>query len=241
MIINDFSQWMHAHTSLGQSSVYKYSRAVVTISNDMQGLSVIHKNLLNMNMIELDIAIANILSNPDFIKKNRTGNNMYSNSLKQYRYFYLDTSDRDEVLEDIINSFHESQITATEKESIIMARVGQGQYRKRLLNKYENRCIVTGIDNRKVLMASHIKPWSVSLNHERLDTENGLVLSANLDRLFDSGLITFDKNGRLFISSFVGEENQKRLSITDKMCVDLKPSLKLLEYMQYHQDIIFVR
>lgn len=74
MNINDFSQWMHAHTRLSQSSVYKYSRAVVTISNDMQDLNVIHKDLLNMNMIELDIAIANILSNPDFIKKNRTGN-----------------------------------------------------------------------------------------------------------------------------------------------------------------------
>lgn len=241
MNINDFSQWMHAHTRLSQSSVYKYSRAVVTISNDMQDLNVIHKDLLNMNMIELDIAIANILSNPEFIKKNKTGNNMYSNSLKQYRYFYLDTSDCDEVFEDIINSFNASQISETEKESIIKARIGQGQYRKRLLNKYDNRCIVTGIDNRKVLMASHIKPWSVCLNHERLDTENGLILSANLDRLFDSGLITFDKNGRLFISSFVGKENQKRLSITEKMCVDLKPSLKLLEYMQYHQDILFVR
>lgn len=166
---------------------------------------------------------------------------MYSNSLKQYRYFYLDTSDCDDVFEDIINSFNASQISETEKESIIKARIGQGQYRKRLLNKYDNRCVVTGIDNRKVLMASHIKPWSVCLNHERLDTENGLILSANLDRLFDSGLITFDKNGRLFISSFVGKENQKRLSITEKMCVDLKPSIKLLEYMQYHQDILFVR
>lgn len=241
MNIGDFSIWMQSHTRLSASSIYKYTRAIITISNDMLDLHVIYKNLLDMSLHELDIAIMNTLSHPDFIKKNKTGNKMYSNSLKQYRYFCLDTSDSDEAYENIVQSLNESSLTQTEKESIIKARIGQGQYRKGLLNKYEHRCIVTGIDNAKILMASHIKPWSVCLNHERIDSENGLLLSANLDRLFDSGLITFDKNGKLYISSFVGKENQKRLNISENIYVNLKASLRLIEYMQYHQDILFVR
>ena len=194
-----------------------------------------------MNLVELDVAMANILVNPQFVKKNETGNNMYSNSLKQYRYFYLDRADDDDSYEPIVQSLSASNLTQTEKESIIKARVGQGQYRMSLLGKYGKRCIVTGIDNVKVLVASHIKPWSVCENHERIDSENGLLLSANLDKLFDCGLITFGNTGKLFISSFVGRENEKRLNISETIYVDLKASAQLIGYLSYHQDVLFVK
>ncbi len=71
------------------------------------------------------------------------------------------------------------------------SRVGQGDFRKSLIEKYDGKCVVTGIDLTKLLIASHIKPWRISDNKERLSSENGLLLSANLDKLFDSGLITF--------------------------------------------------
>lgn len=60
-----------------------------------------------------------------------------------------------------------------------------------------------------------------------------------MDRLFDSGLITFSTEGKMKISSFVGKENQTRLHIFNGMKVDLKSSVKLNTYMEYHRDILF--
>ena len=64
------------------------------------------------------------------------------------------------------------------------------------MEKYSGSCIITGLDHPKLLVASHIKPWAVSTNAERLSVDNGLLLSATYDRLFDCGLITFKKTGK---------------------------------------------
>lgn len=122
-----------------------------------------------------------------------------------------------------------------------MVRVGQGVYRSGLLAKYNKRCVITGINHPKLLIASHIKPWSVCENDERIDVENGLLLSANMDKLFDCGLITFSNTGDLSVSSFVGKENVKKLNISSGTCVDLKASTQLLNYLEYHRDMLFVR
>ena len=93
-ILDKFSSWMQATTLLKYSSIIKYKSGINTISNEMLEMGVISKSLFDMSLVELDIAIINILHNPSFIKKNTTGNNMYSNSLKQYRYYVLSCSDK---------------------------------------------------------------------------------------------------------------------------------------------------
>ena len=227
-ILNDFSDWMTHNSKLGESSIYKYKRAVNTVSNEMLEQQVVNKSLFNMNLVELDIAIYNIFDNPLFIEKNTRGNHMYSNALKQYRYFMMEKIEDDyeeRKLEEEIKS--SSTLNETEKQVIIKARVGQGRYRDNLIKKYNHQCIVTGIDTSKLLVAS--------------DTENGLLLSANMDRLFDSGLITFTIEGEMIISSFVGEVNQSRLQIFKGMKVDLQSSRRLLTYLEYHRDVLFVK
>ena len=79
--------------------------------------------------------------------------------------------------------------------------MGQGQFRKKVLQKYESRCIITGIDNPRLLLASHIKPWAVSSNAERLNSENGLCLSPAYDLTYSNTYYgehttTVDGNGR---------------------------------------------
>lgn len=241
-ILNDFSDWMIQNSKLSENSIYKYKRAVNTISKEMLEQKVVNKSLFNMNLVELDIAVYNILENPVFIDKNTRGNHMYSNALKQYRYFMLEQVEKDyaeQKLEEEIKM--SSTLNDTEKQVIIKARVGQGKYRDNLMEKYNHRCIVTGIDASKLLVASHIKPWRVCDNKERVDTENGLLLSANMDRLFDSGLITFTIEGQMIISSFVGEANQSRLHIFKGMKVNLQSSTRLLAYLEYHRDVLFVK
>lgn len=241
-VLNKFSEWMNEHTSLSESSIEKYTRAVNTISNDMLSAGIINNSLLNMSLSELDLAVALILVNPKFIAKNQKGKRMYSNGLKQYRYFVLDTIDGVDTKElEIVDSIEaNTDITKTEKEALIKSRIGQGKFRKSLFEKYDGKCVVTGIDLSKLLIASHIKPWSVSENDERLSPDNGILLSAGFDRLFDSGLITFANDGSIVVSSFVNDNNRTILGLDKKIIVNLKSTPSMIHNLEYHQDIIFV-
>ena len=91
------------------------------------------------------------------------------------------------------------------------------------------------------MIASHIKPWSISNNDERIDIENGLLLCPNFDKLFDCGLLTFSNSGKIYISSFVNEDNIRRLHIERETVVDLKISNRMKAYLDYHRDVLFVR
>jgi putative restriction endonuclease len=75
-------------------------------------------------------------------------------------------------------------IATTEKQAIVLARRGQGLFRQRV-SEIEVRCRVTGVSNPEHLRASHCKPWRDSNNDERLDGENGLLLTPSIDHLFD--------------------------------------------------------
>ncbi len=224
---NPFSAWLAANTNLADSSIYKYSGAVRVISNEMLDKRIIAKPLQNMSPFELDIAILNILSDSDFIAKNTRGNHMYSNALKQYRYFISTTADESEPVAYLEQIKIDSTITKTEREALIQSRIGQGIFRKALMDKYHGSCIITQIDHPKLLIASHIKPWAVSTNSERLSVDNGLLLSATYDRLFDAGLITFDKTGKIYLSSFIGKQNEAKLHLTSDMRFDLLPTQQM--------------
>lgn len=240
--IEQFSSWMEKHSKLSKSSIYKYSRAIRTISNDMVKEGVIEKTLFDMKLLELDIAISQILQNKFFLEKNFRGNNMYSNSLKQFRYFCYDTMMWDESEIEVIEEIKSTNlITDTEKDCIIKSIIGQGKYRDGLIKKYDAKCIVTGINIPRLLIASHIKPWSVCCNDERIDVENGLLLCPNIDKLFDCGLITFDNGGKMKKSSFLGRENIKRFHIDEDIIVELKASQRMLDYLEYHRDVLFVK
>ena len=78
-------------------------------------------------------------------------------------------------------------------------RVGQDIFRSKLLS-YWGCCAVTGCDVSQILIASHIVPWSEASNQERMDVYNGLLLTPNVDRLFDQYLISFDESGLIQIA-----------------------------------------
>ena len=59
----------------------------------------------------------------------------------------------------------------------------------------------THVDRAEHLVASHCKSWRECANaYERLDGENGLMLTPTIDHLFDRGFISFENNGELLIS-----------------------------------------
>jgi putative restriction endonuclease len=79
-------------------------------------------------------------------------------------------------------------------------RCGQGYFRDAVLNNYDNRCAVTGLPVRELLIASHILPWR-DHEAERLNVRNGIALNRLHDAAFDQGLIAFDDELRLVLSN----------------------------------------
>jgi predicted restriction endonuclease len=104
---------------------------------------------------------------------------------------------------------------ATEREEVRKARVGHGRFRQELLELWGCGCSVTGVGLPAVLTASHIKPWRVASNAERVDPHNGLLLLPQYDRLFDRGYVSFDADGRLLVSGVLGREQLARLGVRE--------------------------
>lgn len=105
------------------------------------------------------------------------------------------------VLDDIAEGEIKKQaILQTEQEQLIKARRGQGFFRFSL-ERIEKGCRLTGLNDKRFLIASHIKPWRISDNIEKLDGNNGLLLSPHVDRLFDRGWISFSNQGEILFSS----------------------------------------
>lgn len=119
------------------------------------------------------------------------------------------------------------------------ARVGQGKYRDLLLEECMY-CPITMINDERLLIASHIKPWAVSNEREKVDPKNGFILSPLYDRLFDKGLITFTDDKRMLVSNWLSPNNIKRMNLEDgKLYSRLPIDEQRLVYLEYHRACVF--
>ncbi|NVK74263.1 MAG: DUF3427 domain-containing protein [Oceanospirillaceae bacterium] len=119
----------------------------------------------------------------------------------------------------------------TERRGLVTTRVGQGYYRNLVLEKWDRKCALTGCDDERILIASHILPWSESNNKEKLDPENSLLLSPNADALFDKHLISFDSDGNMLIHKSVKLEN---LGLNKNMNIKVSEGMKY--YLKKHNE-----
>ena len=126
--------------------------------------------------------------------------------------------------------------TVTERSGLVTSRVGQGAYRKRIIHRWEYKCAVTNFNKLDVLIASHIVPWSKATDHERLDVNNGLLLSPTYDALFDKHLITFDNKGKIQLSDKIENSAYQKIGVTGKeQITDL--SMYNVQYLNRHNQI----
>lgn len=144
-----------------------------------------------------------------------------------------------ELLADLDAINRELGQTPTSKQALINARIGQGLFRTALLSTWESRCAVTGATTLNAIRASHIKPWRLSSHSERLDPHNGLPLIANLDALFDSGLITFSDDGALLVSPCM-PENEKVIFSLNGLRLRNPPSERTADYLNFHRSNLFL-
>lgn len=130
-----------------------------------------------------------------------------------------------------------------ERKAIISARVNQQFFRNTLLANYHSQCCLTGLSNPTLLVASHIKPWSVSdPRTERLAPDNGLLLNALHDKAFDQGLITLTKDLKIMVSSVVGHgapEDEFLWRYSGDRITLPKQSSPRPEFIEYHNDMVF--
>jgi putative restriction endonuclease len=135
----------------------------------------------------------------------------------------------------------DTSIQQTEKEALIVARRGQGLFRRRV-SEIESRCRVTGVDRPEHLRASHCKPWRDGTNDERLDGDNGLLLTPSIDHLFDRGFISFESTGRLLVSPVAHRSSLQRMGVEVERELNVgRFSTRQERFLEFHRDSVFLR
>jgi hypothetical protein len=122
----------------------------------------------------------------------------------------------------------------TERKGLVNSRVGQGWYRQEILKKWNSRCSITMCSITEILISSHIKSWSESTDEERLDPNNGILLSPNFDSLFDKHLISFEDDGSIIISEKLSKNDLDILGV--KKSVKLRVEEGMKKYLSYHRS-----
>lgn len=131
-------------------------------------------------------------------------------------------------------------IAETERQAIVRARVGQGLFKERV-SKIETRCRITGVSNPTHLIASHCKPWRDSSNEDRLNGENGLLLTPSIDHLFDRGFIGFENNGQLIISPVADRPSLQRMGIETESIVNVGGFTSgQKQYLDFHRNSVLL-
>jgi len=128
---------------------------------------------------------------------------------------------------------------ATEKDAVVKVRLLQHQFRKNLLSNLKI-CPITSVSDKRLLYASNIKPWRFSDDIEKMDINNGFLLSPLYDTLFDKGLITFSNGKELILSKDLKKATIKNLQIKEGTYNKL-PIMGREAYLEFHREKIFLQ
>lgn len=191
--------------------------------------------------------IEEILRQEDLKRKERT---VYTSkkSLSDFRaglnkfLAFINSDYRKRIADSIISEIkaveNDKTIKVTEKDSIVKSRIGQGIFRKELI-EYWHGCAISQCPLTWMLIASHIKPWRDADNQERLDAYNGLLLLPNYDKLFDLGYISFNQKGKIMYSRLLDKLDRETIGLTKDLHL-VKFEEQHLKYLKYHNENCFL-
>lgn len=135
----------------------------------------------------------------------------------------------------------DAHITETMRQAVVLSRRGQGLFKQRVM-QIERACRVTGVKREEHLRASHCKPWRDATNEERLDGENGLLLTPNVDHLFDCGFIGFEDNGEVLISPVAHAESLARMGLVPGHPPNVgRFSEGQRHYLEFHRENVLLQ
>lgn len=127
-----------------------------------------------------------------------------------------------------------------ERTQLVKVRVNQNFFRAMVIASYNNKCCITGLSNKELLVAGHIKPWSID-EKARMNPQNGLSINALHDKAFETGLITILPSYKVKVSSILKkskEESVKNYFLTydNRSIVLPKRFYPAKEFLEYHND-----
>jgi predicted restriction endonuclease len=133
----------------------------------------------------------------------------------------------------------------TESTQLVKVRRVQSFFRKTVLVSYGEQCAITGLSNRKLLIASHIIPWKDN-EKRRADPTNGIALNALHDKLFDQGLMTFDESLRVVMSKIIKKDQSISSKYQGFLAIEGEKLMLPERYrpdpeaINYHRENVFV-
>lgn len=137
-------------------------------------------------------------------------------------------------------SLQYSDLLGEDINVIAKRRIGQGPFRRLLEAQHGSKCFLSGVSKRELLIASHIVPWSIASQKDRVNKDNGLLLSVSWDSVFDKGLVTFGESGNVIFSSELDEHTAKNIGINKDAFI---PQNLLNEnrrnFLKYHREHIY--
>ena len=139
--------------------------------------------------------------------------------------------------EDAKQIFGENLEITTRKRNPYLHLIYKNQLKEESFSIYENeKCMVEQLSY-PTLIASHIKPFIKSNEDEAYDPNNGILLSRNIDSLFDLGYITFRDNGEIIFANHLKQDVKEFISnySLDNRFINAKR----LEYLEYHRNEVF--
>lgn len=141
--------------------------------------------------------------------------------------------------EDVVRA--DASVPETTRLALVQARRGQGLFKQQVI-VIEKRCRITGVDRIEHLRASHCKPWRDSNNEERLNGENGLLLTPTIDHLFDRGFIGFENNGDLIVSPVAHAASLERMGIDVGRKINVGPFTSgQRTYLDFHRESVLLK
>jgi hypothetical protein len=185
---------------------------------------------------EMEFYDADYFETPDINGKNRIGIKFFLKRIGVLIPVKPSEFSDNFILQEPQNVLELNLPNATERSGLVTSRVGQGAYRKRIIHRWEYKCAVTNFNKLDILIASHIVPWSKATDHERLDVNNGLLLSPTYDALFDKHLITFDNKGKIQLSDQIEKSAYQKIGVTGREQI-LDLSIYNVQYLERHNQI----
>lgn len=152
----------------------------------------------------------------------------------------IDPTNIQQSYEQLMNKYDKSTVMfifydlykyKTDDTKEIIKRGKQNKFRQCLINKY-NSCIITNVDANEC-EACHIKPFNECNESEKYDVNNGLLLSANLHKLFDEYIFSIDPE-TLQIKVI---NNDKNYSINKYVDHSVKVNKNSKKYLEYHYEM----
>lgn len=226
-MLKKFEEWLkyiakkNDGSNYSDSTVYKYTSSINIIKNEF------HINFLSYQNYEELFELKNkLFSNNSFAEKDSRGNRMYSRSVEMFISFIYE-NEIDQIQNEIAQIQNDKSLTYDEKNSYIESICNirnpqfQNNFRKELLKEFNCKCALCEINDKRLLIASHIIPYSECINKSDMyRSYNGLLLCVTHDALFDKHMITFNKEGKIYISKDLNNNLYELLNINNEMNLD---------------------